>query len=193
VLALHADGSDPESAFALCAALGDAFHVCAPRAPRSLNPFRTGGRPGAARSAWGAYTGYAWLRRDPDGHVDPASFGDALFQVTALVDELASDGASRCTVLLGHREGAALALAAAYAAPDRAQAVVVLDPAPEALAVLSALGVPRTPAVPALELHEADLARAGAQAAAWLHERLALAQPPSSATAPAAGPRSSPQ
>jgi pimeloyl-ACP methyl ester carboxylesterase len=116
VVALHADGADSRELEALCESLGE-LDVVAPQAPRARDPFHSSGAPDDAR--WSAYAGYSWFRRDDLGRPEPASFGDSLAQLESLVAELRAP-----VFVVGHREGATLALGAALAFGERLAGVV---------------------------------------------------------------------
>jgi predicted esterase len=122
LVVLHADGADSSELLALCEALGLDLDVVAPQAPRARDPFH-GGAPDDPR--WRAYAGYSWFRRDDLGRPEPASFGDSLAQLESLAHELRVRGGAPL-FLLGHREGATLALGAALAFPGLLSAVVAL-------------------------------------------------------------------
>ena len=120
LVALHADGADCTELVALCAAAAPQLDLVAPQAPRARDPFHSSdaGLPG--------YGGYSWFRKDDAGRPEPASFGDSLAQLEALVIELAERGGAPL-YLLGRGTGATLALGAAQAFPERLAGVVALD------------------------------------------------------------------
>ena len=124
LLALHSDGADASELLPLCLALGGGYDVLAPQASRSRNPFLSSASPDDPR--WRAYAGFSWFRRDDLGRVEPASFGDSLWQVEQLVLELLErvDGP---LYVIGYRDGATLALGAALALPDLLDGVVAID------------------------------------------------------------------
>jgi pimeloyl-ACP methyl ester carboxylesterase len=123
VVALHADGADAGELWPLSLALGR--DAVAPQAPRARDPFHASGAPDDPR--WRAYAGHSWFRRDDAGRPEPASFGDSLAQLESLVAELEPP-----VFLVGHREGATLALGAALAFPERLAGVIALGgPRPE--------------------------------------------------------------
>jgi pimeloyl-ACP methyl ester carboxylesterase len=121
---LHADGADSRELAPLSESLGE-LDVVAPQAPRARDPFHSSAAPGEPR--WRDYAGFSWFRRDDRGRPEPASFGDSLAQLESLVCELPAP-----VFLVGHREGATLALGAALAFPERLAGVIALDgPRPE--------------------------------------------------------------
>ena len=124
LLALHSDGADASELLPLCLALGGGYDVLAPQAARSRNPFLSSASPDDRR--WRAYAGFSWFRRDDAGRVEPASFGDSLWQVEQLVLELLERGDGPLHVI-GYRDGATLALGAALALPDLLDGVVAID------------------------------------------------------------------
>lgn len=142
VVALHADGADARELWPLSLALGR--DAVAPQAPRARDPFHAGAPPDDPR--WRAYAGHSWFRRDDAGRPEPASFGDSLAQLELLVDEL-----EQPVFLVGHREGATLALGAALAFPERLAGVIALDgPRPEIPGWSDSLAFP--PGLPVFEL-----------------------------------------
>jgi pimeloyl-ACP methyl ester carboxylesterase len=131
VVALHADGADARELWPATLALGR--DAVAPQAPRGRDPFHAG-------------AGHSWFRRDDAGRPEPASFGDSLAQLESLVAEL-----ERPVFLVGHREGATLALGAALAFPERLAGVIALDgPRPEIPGWSDSLAFP--PDLPVFEL-----------------------------------------
>ena len=124
LVALHSEGADAAELLPLCEALGGKFDVLAPQASRSRNPFLASAPPDDPR--WRAYAGFSWFRRDEAGLPEPASFGDSLWQVQQLLLELHERGSSP-VFLIGHREGATLALGAALALPELLDGVVAID------------------------------------------------------------------
>lgn len=127
LLALHADGADCSELLPLFAALALDCDFVAPQAPRALDPFHGSAAPADPR--WRAYAGYSWFRSDDLGRPEPASFGDSLAQLESLAHELHARGGAPL-FLVGHREGATLALGAALAFPELVSAVVALAGAP---------------------------------------------------------------
>jgi predicted esterase len=109
LLILHATGARLEDLAKSCAEAMPAWNVCAPRAPRSINPFQTGGETSLGPPAMASHRGFGWLRRDPDGRVDPASLGDALAELEHLVAELEADQPGLPIIVIGEAEGGALA------------------------------------------------------------------------------------
>jgi predicted esterase len=119
-IALHADGADAEPLLELARALAPDARLCAPQAPRSRNPLLASG---AGDPRWGAYRGFSWYRASDDGTIEPASFGDSLAQLEALLRELASPAAPW---LLGLGRGATLAIAAARSLPELVAGAVAI-------------------------------------------------------------------
>ena len=66
--------------------LGPDLDVVAPQAPRARDPFHS------SDAGLAGYSGYSWFRSDDAGRPEPASFGDSLAQLEALVLELAERG-----------------------------------------------------------------------------------------------------
>jgi len=124
LVALHSDGADASELGPLCAGLEGDLDVIAPQAARSRNPFLSSASPDDPR--WRAYGGFRWFARDDAGRPEPASFGDSLWQLEQLVRELHERGGAP-VYLVGHREGATLALGAALAFPDLLSGVVAID------------------------------------------------------------------
>ncbi|HTO07731.1 MAG TPA: hypothetical protein VMR86_11830 [Myxococcota bacterium] len=142
VVALHADGADAGELWALAHALGR--DAVAPQAPRARDPFHASAAPEDPR--WRAYAGHSWFRSDDAGRPEPASFGDSLAQLESLVAELEPP-----VFLVGHREGATLALGAALAFPERIAGVIALDgPRPDIPGWSDAIEFP--PDLPVFEL-----------------------------------------
>ena len=124
LVALHGDGADSSELVAICSAAAPGFHLIAPQAPRARNPFHSSAPPDDERLR--AYVGFSWFRTDDAGRPEPASFGDSLAQLEALVRELAERGGAPL-YLLGRGSGATLALGAAQAFPELLAGVVALD------------------------------------------------------------------
>jgi predicted esterase len=124
LVALHSDGADAAELAPLCAGLEDELDVLAPQAARSRNPFLSSAPPDDPR--WRAYGGFRWFARDGAGRPEPASFGDSLWQLERLVEELHERGAAP-VYLVGYRDGATLALGAALAFPALLAGVIAID------------------------------------------------------------------
>lgn len=122
LVALHADGGDCTELVSLCSSAAPDLDLVAPQAPRARDPFHS------SDAGLAGYSGYSWFRTDDAGRPEPASFGDSLAQLEALVLELAERGAP--LYLLGRGTGATLALGAAQAFPGLLAGVVALDGAP---------------------------------------------------------------
>ena len=127
LVALHADGADSSELLALTAALALDCDAVALQAPRARDPFHGSAAPADPR--WRAYAGYSWFRRDDLGRPEPASFGDSLAQLESLAHELHAGGGAPL-FLVGHGEGATLALGAALAFPELLAGVIALAGAP---------------------------------------------------------------
>ena len=124
LVALHGDGADCTELVSLCSSAAPDFDLVAPQAPRARDPFHSSAPPGHdPRLA--AYAGFSWFRTDDAGRPEPASFGDSLAQLEALVGELAERGGAP-VYLLGRGTGATLALGAAQAFPELLAGVVAL-------------------------------------------------------------------
>ncbi|HYC01166.1 MAG TPA: hypothetical protein VEC57_18670 [Candidatus Limnocylindrales bacterium] len=114
VVALHDRGGDAEQAIRYARmVLGAQPSLLAPQAARPCNPLLSNYR-GAS-----AYAGYAWYLGSEAERPEPASFGDALAQLEALLERLPP------LVLLGQGQGAALALALAAHDIGEVAAVIV--------------------------------------------------------------------
>jgi predicted esterase len=154
LVALHADGADSGELVPLYESLGLPLELVAPQAPRAQSPFHSSPPPDEPR--WRGYGGYSWFRRDAAGRPEPASFGDSLGQLEALVAELTAP-----VYLLGHGEGASLALGAALAFPESLAGVVALGGSPPMIPGWSdELRLP--PSLPLLSLDSPDTDPCGA-------------------------------
>lgn len=120
LVALHADGADCTELVSLCSAAAPELHLVAPQAPRARDPFHS------SDAGLAGYAGYSWFRTDDAGRPEPASFGDSLAQIEALVLELAERGGAPL-YLLGRGTGATLALGAAQAFPELLAGVVAFE------------------------------------------------------------------
>jgi len=120
LVALHADGADCTELVSLGSRAAPELDLVAPQAPRARDPFH------ASDAGLAGYAGFSWFRTDDAGRPEPASFGDSLAQLEALVLELAERGGAPL-YLLGRGSGATLALGAAQAFPERLAGVVALD------------------------------------------------------------------
>ncbi len=121
LLALHSNGADANELLDLCRRAAPRFTLCAAQAPRSRNPLLSSGSGG---ERWAAYVGYEWYRVDPADRPEPVTFGDSLWQVEQLGLELRAEGGP--VHVIGHREGAAVALAAAAVSPGLFDSVVAI-------------------------------------------------------------------
>ncbi len=121
LLALHSNGADANELLDLCRRAAPNFTLCAAQAPRSRNPLLSSGSGG---ERWAAYVGYEWYRVDPAARPEPATFGDSLWQVEQLGLELRSEGGP--VHVIGLREGAGVALAAAAVSPGLFDSVVAI-------------------------------------------------------------------
>jgi len=157
LVALHADGGDARALLPLCNAIDLDCDVVAPQGPRAKSPFHSSAAPDDPR--WRAYAGFAWFRRDAEGRPEPASFGDALAQLEALVDELHERGRAPIA-LVGRGDGATLALGAARAFPERLAAVVAVGALAEIPAFAERHEVPAE--LPMLPLDSPDTDPCGA-------------------------------
>jgi predicted esterase len=128
LVVLHADGADCTELITLCSSAAPTLDLVAPQAPRARDPFHSSAPP-EHDPRLAAYAGFSWFRTDDAGRPEPASFGDSLAQLEALVLELAERGGAPL-YLLGRGTGATLALGAAQAFPDLLAGVVALDGAP---------------------------------------------------------------
>jgi predicted esterase len=114
ILFLHDTGADA-SWYAPVAALLAAKRAIGMQAARPLNPLASNSDRDHA------HRGFRWWIDDPDGRPDPASFGDSLAQLTTRLEQLS---VSDRWVLVGHGQGASMALAIASVAGDLLDGVV---------------------------------------------------------------------
>ena len=163
LIALHADGADLDALAELLRAAAPGWDRVLLQAPRARNPVLSSGHGPAA---WGVYRGYAWYRGDDFRRPEPASFGDALWQLEQVVREHAAAGP---VVVAGHREGAVLALAAVALLPGLLAGVVALDgDLPTIPGLDLRLAADRTPPLVWIEAGS-EPASAAPLVARWLH------------------------
>jgi len=130
LVGIHDDGGDAEGILDWCAESAPNWDVCAPQAPRSRNPFQTGGKTVIASAEVRLYRGFCWTRRDPDGRTDPASLGDALVELADLLTEIAGQAPDRPIILVGQGSGGALARQLACGTQVALKSVIAIDPSP---------------------------------------------------------------
>jgi len=200
-LPLHARGGDAASLLPLCRAAAPDLAVRAPQAARSCNALQGGGAalrgPGGAAALAGAYAGFAWWREDDDGAPEAASFADALRQAEAFLDDTRErHGSGQPLILLGHDQGADLALALALRRRETLAGVALIDAAahPGTEEVVRALAP-----LPVLALEAAEPMLAAPRLRAWLRRllrpaaaaalALGLLAAPGAARASSAGPQ----
>lgn len=168
---LHSQGATLDELIPFCTAVAPRASICAPQAPRCLDPVFSS-RPSGTEAKGRPATGFAWFRSEAGGAaaaaIDPVSFGDSLWHVDQLVVELQSEGFSS-VVLVGRGEGGLLALAARRSLGAALAGVVALGPADAALPgwAREALGAPAVLA-PVLELPDGALDAHQSAVARWL-------------------------
>jgi predicted esterase len=151
VVPLHSEGGDLTQLIPLCAALDPRCRIVAPQAA-----WRTRAMESGLREASGL-NGYCWYRLEEPRRPEPKSFEAALWQVEQFIRDVMErriPGEFR-PILVGYRQGAVLALAAANRWPEMLTGVVVIcGELPSLLSQLNASG--DLTGLPILLVHDPD-------------------------------------
>jgi predicted esterase len=119
IVALHARGGDLDQLRPLCGSLGAGIQVVAPQAARMLDPAHAG--------TDGSPIGFTWYFSQTPSIVEPATFGESLWQLEQFVRDVRDrQGTTRPVLILGLEQGASLGLALATLAPDWVAGVAAL-------------------------------------------------------------------
>jgi predicted esterase len=118
LIAIHGDGGDIDQFTALAENRCSFMRLIIPQALRRLNPHGMGPEDGG---------GYTWFYQHHPEHPEPASFGDCLSQLEHLVYDINETQTDDLPLfVLGHNEGAVLALALAGMLPERIDGVIAI-------------------------------------------------------------------
>jgi predicted esterase len=117
VLGIHGHAGSVDQLDPLCRSLGADVAAVLPQAWRPLNIH------GVAEDV---HPGYSWYFSFGIDQPEPATFGDCLIELEALVYDLFEEDEQRSIIVLGFEQGASLALALAGVVPDFLSGVVAI-------------------------------------------------------------------